>query len=220
MKVRDFLQMIVPPPERATHPLFRRSTGSPSTDRQSPAVVLDVGCGNVKRPGSIGVDLLALPGVDVVGDFMRLPFRDSSVDGIYTSHTLEHTDNLLGAMEEFWRICKPSGLVYVRGPHASCPYVTWSDPTHRRGLTLETFRYFDEHHYFNFYTHARFTIAQAWLYFTTASHRPQQRWPRRLATRLLEALANASQAAQYRCERWWGPLIGIEEVHVLLRAIK
>jgi hypothetical protein len=35
-------------------------------------------------------------------------------------------------MEELWRVCKDGALVNVWVPHASCPFVTWIDPTHQR----------------------------------------------------------------------------------------
>ncbi len=43
---------------------------------------------------------------------------------------------------------------------------------------------------------------------------------RRLMSGIMERFANAGRGAQYRCERWWGPMIGIEEIHVLLRVVK
>lgn len=182
---------------------------------------IDMGCGNTKIPGSIGVDIIAVPNVDIVADFTRgLPFKTNSIDGVYTSHTLEHTDNMLPVMEELWRICKPGAAVYARGPHATCPYSTWSDPTHKRGLTLETFRYFQEQHLCNFYTNARFKVVWGRLYVRLATLRESQWFGRRLFTNVLEGLANGGIGAQYRCERWWGPWVGIEEVHVLLRVVK
>jgi hypothetical protein len=33
-------------------------------------------------------------------------------------------------------------------------------------------------------------------------------------------MANKNRDFQYACERFWGPLVGIEEVVVTLRAIK
>jgi hypothetical protein len=33
-------------------------------------------------------------------------------------------------------------------------------------------------------------------------------------------MANRSRKSQYLCERFWGPLIGIEEAVLVLRALK
>ncbi|MEX2081748.1 MAG: class I SAM-dependent methyltransferase, partial [Dehalococcoidia bacterium] len=107
-------------------------------------LVLDLGCGMRKKPGSIGVDIARLDQVDVLADVFRpLPFRDSSVDGVYASHLVEHLEDLQAFMNEVWRICKPGALVHFRFPHGSTPYLTWVDPTHRRGVFLGTFEYFD-----------------------------------------------------------------------------
>lgn len=186
-------------------------------------VRLDIGCGRSKLKGTLGVDLVPLPGVDVVADLNRgLPFRDCSVDEIYTAHTLEHVDNLTATMEELWRICKPNALVHIWAPHASCPFVTWIDPTHRRGLTIETFSYFNPAtNHLSYYSRARFEIVHARLRLSTIGmRRAGFRRSRSLLAAAVEAVANRSRAWQYRAERWWGPLIGFDEARVVLRALK
>ena len=185
-------------------------------------VILDLGCGNLRHPGSIGVDILPhAEGVDVVADITRgLPFADNSVDGVYMVHVLEHISDLVGFMEELWRVCRPNGWVSIRGPHASSSFTTWSDPTHVRGLTLETFRYLEEGHPYGYYTKVRFKVAKGRLDLLARSTGHTRRLPLRLLAGLADRLANYSQRAQTRCERWWGPLVGIEEFHVVLRAVK
>ncbi|MER3419541.1 MAG: hypothetical protein C4290_03020 [Chloroflexota bacterium] len=186
-------------------------------------VRLDIGCGRSKFKGTLGVDLVPLPGVDVVADLTRgLPFRDSSVSEIYTSHTLEHVENLPAVMEELWRVCKPNALVHIWVPHASCPFVTWIDPTHKRGMTIETFSYFNPAtNHLSYYSKARFEIVHARLNLSTIGmRRAGLRRSRGLLAMIVEAVANRSRAWQYRAERWWGPLIGFDEARVVLRAIK
>ncbi len=186
-------------------------------------VRLDIGCGRSKFKGTLGVDLVALPGVDVVADLTRgLPFKYSSISEIYTSHTLEHVDNLTAVMEELWRVCKPNALVHIWVPHASCPFVTWIDPTHRRGMTIETFSYFNPAtNHLSYYSKARFEIVHARLNLSTIGmRRAGLRRSRGLLAMIVEAVANRSRAWQYRAERWWGPLIGFDEARVVLRAIK
>lgn len=186
-------------------------------------VRLDIGCGRSKFKGTLGVDLVPLPGVDVVADLTRgLPFKDSSISEIYTSHTLEHVDNLPAVMEELWRVCKPNALVHIWVPHASCPFVTWIDPTHRRGMTIETFSYFNPAtNHLSYYSKARFEIVHARLNLSTIGmRRAGFRRSRGLLAMIVEAVANRSRAWQYRAERWWGPLIGFDEARVVLRAIK
>jgi SAM-dependent methyltransferase len=53
---------------------------------------IDIGCGAAKKPGYVGIDKMAAPGVDIVVDFERerLPFRTDSIEAMYSSHCLEH----------------------------------------------------------------------------------------------------------------------------------
>jgi SAM-dependent methyltransferase len=105
---------------------------------------LDLGCGSTKRgPDYVGVDLLPAAGVDVVGDALEVlqSLPDDRVTEIYTSHFLEHVDDLAGLMLEIERVLAPGGLLLVRVPHFSNPYY-FSDPTHRRPFGLYTFSYY------------------------------------------------------------------------------
>jgi SAM-dependent methyltransferase len=189
---------------------------------------VDLGCGSRKIKGCIGMDIVAVPGVDVVADMSRgLPFRDNSLDGIYAYHVLEHLDDFLGIMGEIWRVLKHDGKAYVKVPHASSPYMLWKDPTHRRGLSLATFTYFDDTYFdgiaFAYYSPARFRIEHAKLNFTLTDrqfHAPSYRLPRRVLNQVFDAVANKGRGWQYACERFWGPLVGIEEAVLRLRAIK
>jgi SAM-dependent methyltransferase len=203
-------------------------------------VVVDLGCGGRKVDGAVGVDIAAIPGVDVVADIERgLPLRDCSVDAFHAYHVLEHVDDFLATMTEIWRALRDGGRLYVRSPHAASTYTTWKDPTHRRGLTLATFTYFDDTYFdgaaFSYYSPARFRIEYARLGFSEKGApvpmpvRDSALPPsephgvvvaRRVLGRLFHAMANGSRQAQYACERFWGPVVGIEEVTLVLRAIK
>ena len=163
----------------------------------------------------IAIDPRAPGGDGLRADFQQgLPIRDSSVDIIYAYHVLEHVEDLLAFIEELWRVCKPNALVYAWVPHASSPYTQWADPTHKRGFLIETFSFFGT------YKPARFDVEATRLHFSTRK-RPGRARPLRLfLSTMLEALANRSRSAQYRCERWWGHWLGFEEALVVLRAVK
>jgi predicted SAM-dependent methyltransferase len=82
------------------------------------STVVDLGCGGR---------------VDIVADMSRgLPFRDSSLDGVYAYHVLEHLDDFLAAVGEIWRVLKDGGRAYIKAPHACSTFMTWKDPTQRR----------------------------------------------------------------------------------------
>ncbi len=188
---------------------------------------IDLGCGNRKVKGTLGVDNVAVPGVDVVADINRgLPFKDGSVDAVYAFHILEHVEDFLETMNEIWRVCKQDALVFVKAPHAASTFVTWKDPTHKRGLSIATFAYFDDTYFdgwaFSYYARARFRIERAKLRFTLSGRDDSVRlgWPRRVADKLFDALANRSRRWQYFCERFWGPVVGIEEAELVMRALK
>jgi len=193
--------------------------------RTRPSVRIDLGCGNRKAPGSVGVDIVASPVVDIVADFRRgLPFKDNSVDALYAYHLLEHLDDFIGFMEEMWRICRPGARVYVKVPHGSSSFVTWKDPTHKRGLFIATFAYFDDTYFdgkaFSYYSKAKFRIESARLNFSIHNPDSHFSFPKRVMNQLVDLLANKSRGTQHLCERFWGPMVGIEEAVLVLRALK
>ncbi|MGV3660331.1 MAG: class I SAM-dependent methyltransferase [Prosthecobacter sp.] len=47
----------------------------------------------------------------------RLPFRDASVDAIYSHHVIEHLPDLVVHFKELFRILKPGGVFRVGGPN-------------------------------------------------------------------------------------------------------
>lgn len=187
-------------------------------------VKINLGCGTKKVRGSIGVDIVPSPAVDVVADFTYgLPFKDNSADAVYAYHLLEHMDDFMGFMNEIWRVCRPNALVYIKVPHGSSPYVTWKDPTHKRGMCIASFAYFDDTYweglFYGYYSKARFRIQKARLNFSIDNVWGFSR-PRRIMNFLVHVFANRSRWTQYLCERYWGPLVGIEEAAVVLGAIK
>lgn len=106
-------------------------------------VAVELGCGPNKAAGVIGIDLLPLPGVDIVHNMEEgLTFiADNSVDEISSSHFLEHIVNFEPLMKEIHRVLKPGGIHKVTVPHFSNPHY-YSDFTHKRFFGLYTFDYF------------------------------------------------------------------------------
>jgi predicted SAM-dependent methyltransferase len=123
---------------------------------------LDLGCGNSKNTGFVGVDSLPLPNVDVVHDLNTLPypFEDNVVDEVILSQVLEHLVNPLNVMEELFRICKNGAKITIGVPYFRSFYAV-IDPTHRNFFGVYWFNYFDPRHPFfkkYGYTQATFLI--------------------------------------------------------------
>jgi SAM-dependent methyltransferase len=110
---------------------------------QSKPLRIDLGSGPRPREGFYALDHLELEGIDIVADLNRplelLP--DDCAEHVFSSHALEHVENLLLLLGEIHRITRPGGLVEVVVPHFSNPYY-YSDPTHMRFFGLYTMNYF------------------------------------------------------------------------------
>lgn len=55
--------------------------------------------------------------VDVVAPGDQLPFADNSLDFVISSHVIEHFYDPVKTMQEWLRVVKPGGYVYVIAPH-------------------------------------------------------------------------------------------------------
>lgn len=121
--------------------------------------ILDLGCGFSKRPDAIGMDRITGCDADVLGDISKLPlpFRDNSIDVVYCMDVLEHLPDIIGTMEEIWRISKPGADIFIVAPMMSSANLH-NDPTHLRAFTSRSFDYFIEgEKLFKYgYSHARF----------------------------------------------------------------
>lgn len=98
---------------------------------------LDLGCGNNKREGFLGVDQYKMPGVDIVCNLAKdkWPWKDGSVDEVNSAHFLEHLTNLNGRWErthffnELYRVLKTGAKATIIIPHW-CSNRFYGDPTH------------------------------------------------------------------------------------------
>jgi SAM-dependent methyltransferase len=127
-------------------------------------IILDIGCGKNKYKSTspddvvIGLDSRKNTAADIVCDIEKgLPFAESSIDKVVTFHALEHLRDLVGVMEEIWRVSKLGSEVWINVPYwvASGAH---SDPTHVRFFTYNTFDYFEPDFYYDHYSNAQFRI--------------------------------------------------------------
>ena len=54
---------------------------------------------------------------DYYGDACAIPFGDSSLDYVASSHVLEHVANPLAALREWYRVLRHQGIIYAVIPH-------------------------------------------------------------------------------------------------------
>ena len=83
---------------------------------------VELGCGGNKRAGFFGIDIAPSPVVDLVMNIERdrLPFEDSSIDRIYSSHTFEHLEapgSPIQTLREIIRVCKHLAQVEIWTPY-------------------------------------------------------------------------------------------------------
>jgi predicted SAM-dependent methyltransferase len=111
---------------------------------------LDLGCGNSKKEGYVGVDSLRLHGVDIVHDLTSFPYpsEESSVDDIWMDNVLEHLAQPLKVLEEIYRISKNGATITISVPYFRSFYAC-IDPTHVNFFGVWWFNYFDPSHPFH-----------------------------------------------------------------------
>lgn len=111
--------------------------------------ILDVGCGRNKAPGAIGIDRRTrddMPGevqLDINHDLTKFPWpiEDSTFDLVICQHVIEHLPDTVKTFEEFNRITKPGGKVFVETPHFSW-FEAFRHYEHCHLFTLGSFDYF------------------------------------------------------------------------------
>jgi SAM-dependent methyltransferase len=120
--------------------------------------ILDVGCGINKLPGAIGIDRNPSSRADVLVDIDRIPypFRDSSFDKLQAIHVIEHVSDVIRSVEEWHRLVRPGGEVFIVTPHYT-DFASFCDPTHKWHLNSYSLRYFGKDDGgFGYYTTAKF----------------------------------------------------------------
>lgn len=104
---------------------------------------VDIGAGDFKiLPHAISVDNMHHVAFgfqhkpDVIADASKLDiFGSASMDWVYSSHTLEHVEDMEATLKEWWRIIRPGGHLVMYLPHKDFyPNIGQSgaNPDHKR----------------------------------------------------------------------------------------
>lgn len=110
----------------------------------SAPTLLDLGCGDDKLPGALGMDKVPGPAIDVVHDLdvRPWPLEANRFDRVRAQNVLEHVHDLVAVMEELHRVCRDGARVDILMPFmGSVTFAT--DPTHRRAAAHRSFEYFE-----------------------------------------------------------------------------
>ena len=105
---------------------------------------IDLGCGRFKKEGYFGIDVLRLPGVDLVCDCNQvIPLEDNIAEEINATDFLEHVNNdkRIHIMTEIWRLLKPGGIFTSRTPSTD-GRGAFMDPTHYAFWNINSFLYY------------------------------------------------------------------------------
>jgi predicted SAM-dependent methyltransferase len=123
---------------------------------------LNFGSGKDFREGFTTMDLVDMPGIDIVhnANVFPYPIKTEFFDYIEARDILEHLDDVVKVMEELHRILKTGGELFIRVPDGRIPEAIWADPTHKRGFVPVSFDYFcpetESFRRYGFYTKAKF----------------------------------------------------------------
>lgn len=123
-----------------------------SSTEDSALNVIDIGCGEDKVDGAVGIDIVETSATDLIRDVEKegLPYPDNSVEKIHANMAIEHMDAPT-VIKECYRVLEPSGVLHIKLPH---PFTTgfWQDWTHviQPGFTREGIHYLDSEHHMHY----------------------------------------------------------------------
>jgi SAM-dependent methyltransferase len=108
-------------------------------------VRVNIGAGQTRIPGFINVDISNEADISLDLSKDPLPFEDSSVDVIFSYHTLEHVPDYLFALSEIHRVLKHGGRFLVGLPYVTLTKYHLVNPYHLHNFNEYSFYFFDVH---------------------------------------------------------------------------
>lgn len=104
---------------------------------------INIGAGRTYIPNFINLDISENAEVVIDISNTSLPFEDSSVDVVFSHHTLEHVENYLFALSEIHRVLKHGGRFYVGLPYVTLTEYNLVNPYHLHHFNEFSFDFFD-----------------------------------------------------------------------------
>jgi SAM-dependent methyltransferase len=181
--------------------------------------VLDVGCGNYKIPGSVGIDHFYLKDVDIIHnlDVFPWPVESEKYDKVIFSHSLSHLKDVSMVMIECFRILKNGGCIEIVAPHFTSDNFN-TDPTHKIHLGIRSMDYFivnTDGKYRYLPDETKFILEKKLISFREAPASWRKSLKRNIAKTIgLESIVNAYPRIYERFFCW---IIPASEVYFILR---
>ena len=104
---------------------------------------LNIGAGETYIPGFINIDISENAEITLNLSEDKLPFQTSSIDIIFSYHTLEHVPNYLFALSEIYRVLKPNGVFLLGVPYVTLTKFNLVNPYHLHNFNEHSFDFFD-----------------------------------------------------------------------------
>jgi len=144
---------------------------------------LNLGCGRKPLAEAVNLDISPVVGADVVHDLNTTPwpFASDTFDEVHAYDVLEHVQDVVKALEEIHRICRPGAVLHATVPHFSSANA-FTDVTHRHWFGWRSFEPFDSRNDLAHYSRARFKRRHTRISFdrsivNLAVFRLANRWP-------------------------------------------
>lgn len=106
---------------------------------------LNIGAGKSRIEGFHNIDISER--ADIVVDLAKepLPFEESSVDLVFSYHTIEHVSDYLFAMSEIYRVLKDGGILLLGTPYVTLTEYNLVNPYHLNHFNEHSLSFFDPH---------------------------------------------------------------------------
>lgn len=104
---------------------------------------LKLGAGGTYLPDFVNIDISEKAEISLDLSKDPLPFETSTVDLVFSYHTIEHVPNYLFVLSEIYRVLKPGGIFLLGVPYISLTKYNLVNPYHLHHFNEYSFDFFD-----------------------------------------------------------------------------